>query len=486
MYSDFALIDTPLTVSEINTLIKKTFEERFFNLCVTGEISSFRPSGNGHWYFTLKDSQSQLAAVMFRSMQYKLEFRPKDGDLVTVTGNIDVYAPRGTYQIICQSMVKAGEGALLAEIEKRKARYESMGYFDLKDKKPIPRTPSRIGVVTASTGAAIQDILKATGERAPSVDITLYETLVQGSNASQMIANAIDMANADGTCDVLIVGRGGGSIEDLLPFSEEPVIEAIHRSRIPVISAVGHEIDWSISDYVADQRAITPTEGAVIATAGIFEIRKQLHQLKDELSSVMEKRILIARQSIPSTSELVQIMKTRSRIALPSQEDLKLTLMRRIDSCTMRLGFASDGIAEAVMATVKDRESRIANARKEALSALPGLYSARVQSLRFVTAAIRARSEESTLRLQHRIELLEKEAMSAIRDKLQRRETLLSSLSGSLEALNPQDVLSRGYAIVFNEEHRVIRSSNEVKAGDRLEIHLGKGIVKAHAEGDGK
>lgn len=486
MYSDFALIDTPLTVSEINTLIKKTFEERFFNLCVTGEISSFRPSGNGHWYFTLKDSQSQLSAVMFRSMQYKLEFRPKDGDLVTVTGNIDVYAPRGTYQIICQSMVKAGEGAILAEIEKRKARYESMGYFDLKDKKPIPRTPSRIGVVTASTGAAIQDILKATGERAPSVDITLYETLVQGKNASQLIANAIDMANEDATCDVLIVGRGGGSIEDLLPFSEEPVIEAIHRSRIPVISAVGHEIDWSISDYVADQRAITPTEGAVIATAGIFEIRKQLHQLKDELSAVMERRLLIARQSIPSVTELALLMKSRSQVTLPSPEDLRLTLLRRIDSYTMRLGFASDGAEEAVLATLKDRESRIRSLRSEALSSLPRLYSARVQSLRFATAAVKARSAESTLKLEHRIELLEKEAGSAIRDKLQRNETRLRAVSGSLEALNPEEVLSRGYAIVFDGQHKVVRDSSKVKAGDRLEIKLGKGIVKALAEGEGK
>ena len=266
--SDNTLLDKPLTISEINQLLKAFIRERFYNICLVGEISSFRPSANGHWYFTLKDEKSQISAVMFRSANAMCPFTPCDGDLVEVTGNLDVYEVRGTYQIIIQSMKHAGLGAILAQLQKKKEYYQSLGWFDPDGKPPLPLYPKNIGVITASTGAAIKDILDTTGRRAPSVDITIYPVLVQGESAPAMIAAAIRQANELSISDVLIVGRGGGSIEDLLPFSSDEVVKAVHESEIPVISAVGHEIDTSLCDYVATRRAITPTDAAVIATEG--------------------------------------------------------------------------------------------------------------------------------------------------------------------------------------------------------------------------
>lgn len=359
MNTDFALIDKPLTVSEINLLIKTTFEERFFNISVTGEISNFKASGSKHWYFTLQDRESQISAVMFRSMQYGLDFIPKDGDLVTVMGNIDVYAKRGTYQIICRTMKKAGEGALLAEIEKRKAYYEALGWFDPQLKKPIPEIPNTIGVVTASTGAALQDILNTTKNRAPSVNIIVYPVLVQGDMAAAEIAAAIEMANAVPIADVLIVGRGGGSVEDLMPFSEPDVIKAIHESEIPVISGVGHEVDWALSDYVADKRAITPTAAASVATEGIYKRREKLNQIRQLLLSAIREKLFKAEGKVISLSELNALMGKKCSLSLPSLSDLTRLLEHRMENAELRLSYAEDAAEREINLKVNGFERRI-------------------------------------------------------------------------------------------------------------------------------
>lgn len=269
-----------LSVSELTSLIKTTLEGSFYGLTVEGEISGFRPASTGHWYFSLKDSSAVIGCAMWRSSIPRVGFVPKDGMKVTVTGSISVFEPRGNYQIICTSMRVSGEGDILIMLEERKRKYAALGYFDESLKKPIPIRPGKAAVITSPTGAALQDILQITGRRNNGMDIIILPAVVQGAEAAQTIAARIKEANDFLLADVIIVGRGGGSIEDLLPFSEECVIEAIHQSKIPVISAVGHEIDWALSDYVADMRAPTPSAAAELVCESSMDQLEKLNKLR--------------------------------------------------------------------------------------------------------------------------------------------------------------------------------------------------------------
>ncbi len=461
---DFTLIDKPLSVSEINTLIKKTFEASFFNLTIQGEISTFKPSANGHWYFTLKDENSQISAVMFRSAQYNLDFQPKNGDLVMVTGSIDVYAPRGTYQIICQKMKRAGQGSLLEEIEKRKAYYHSLGYFDEDKKKDIPLHPKAIGVITARTGAAIKDILDTTKRRAPSVDIVLYPVLVQGESAAEQIALAIEMANEVPLCDVLIVGRGGGSIEDLLPFSEAAVIEAIHKSSLPIISAVGHEIDWALSDYVADKRAITPTDAAVIATEGIFQEREKLHLMGNTLKSLVETKLIKAERDLIAPDMLKSLIKAKTNVHIPTSEDIRRSLQHRHDIALMHITYAFEGAEDFLLTKEEKLRQRIKDAKQEAGAALKEKHAVKLSAFSMAELSINSRKEEV----------------------YKEKEQKLSLLTAEIEALNPRNILSRGYAIVRDDKGRIIKDAERLKDGERISITLHKGEVNAVIEGEDK
>ncbi|MBQ5877312.1 MAG: exodeoxyribonuclease VII large subunit, partial [Treponema sp.] len=239
------LNDKVLSVSELNSLLKDVLEGTFPSIKIEGEISNYRPNSSGHLYFTLKDTTSQISAVMFRSNVMSLSFVPKDGVKVQCTGRITVYPPRGNYQILITKMEVAGEGDVLKMLEDRKRRLAMEGLFESQRKRQLPAFPKTIGVVTSSTGAALRDILQITRRRNPCVSVIIFPALVQGDEAAPSIVKQINTANAYNMCDVLIVGRGGGSLEDLLPFSEEIVVRAIAASKIPVVSAVGHEIDWA-------------------------------------------------------------------------------------------------------------------------------------------------------------------------------------------------------------------------------------------------
>lgn len=256
------LFDVPLSVSELTALIKKTLEEGFYGLTVTGEISNFRPSSTGHWFFTLKDEGASISAVMFKGSTWRVDFSPKEGDRVVINGSLDVYAARGSYQIKVETMTLAGYGEILAELERRKRRFLDLGYFAEERKRPIPAFPQRLGVVTSPTGAALQDILTVLGRRAPGLDVLVLPAVVQGESAAESIAARIRQANSLLLCDVLIVSRGGGSVEDLLPFSDEAVVKEIAQSQIPIVSGIGHEVDFALADFAADLRAPTPSAAA--------------------------------------------------------------------------------------------------------------------------------------------------------------------------------------------------------------------------------
>lgn len=267
-------------VSEITSLIRRTLEDEYTGIQVRGELSNVRQSSTGHLYFSLKDSTALISCVMFAGRLSRLHFQPVDGRRVTLRGNVSVYAKRGTYQIICESMEKAGEGDILAALEERKKRLAAEGLFDTGRKKALPMLPRRLGVITSPTGAAVRDILRVTGRRNTGIDIVILPAPVQGEGAAEKIAAQIRRANTFTLADVLIVGRGGGSLEDLLPFSEEILVRAIAASEIPVVTAVGHETDVSIADLAADMRAPTPSAAAEIVTAA----REELSQRVDDLT----------------------------------------------------------------------------------------------------------------------------------------------------------------------------------------------------------
>ena len=300
--------DKIFTVSEINNLLKEILEGSFPQIVIEGEISNYRPNSSGHLYFTLKDATSQISAVMFKSNAYSLQFIPKDGVKVRCTGRLSVYSPRGNYQIILSKMEVAGEGDILKMLEERKKRFYLEGLFDESSKKELPFFPKKIGVVTSPTGAALRDILQITKRRNKCVSVIVFPAIVQGEDAASSIAQQIRNANIAKLCEVLIVGRGGGSLEDLLPFSDETVVRAIAQSEIPVISAVGHEIDWALCDYAADRRAPTPSAAAELAVPLLSEIIDSINRYKSDLyrnaMNKVEKTRLLIKSFDPENLEL--------------------------------------------------------------------------------------------------------------------------------------------------------------------------------------
>ena len=340
-------------------------EGTFPSIKIEGEISNYRPNSSGHLYFTLKDTTSQISAVMFRSNVMSLSFVPKDGVKVQCTGRITVYPPRGNYQILITKMEVAGEGDVLKMLEDRKRRLAMEGLFESQRKRQLPAFPKTIGVVTSSTGAALRDILQITRRRNPCVSVIIFPALVQGDEAAPSIVKQINTANAYNMCDVLIVGRGGGSLEDLLPFSEEIVVRAITASKIPVVSAVGHEIDWALSDYAADCRAPTPSAAAEIVVPQKIDILNNLQYLSNELYQEMTRRIdkmkSMVKQFNPDNMEL----KFRS---------IEQPLLSRLDN-------AKEAIIQNMMQKVKDTKMLIENCHAILESSSPQTILARGYSM---------------------------------------------------------------------------------------------------------
>jgi exodeoxyribonuclease VII large subunit len=325
----------PLTVSALTRQIKNQLEGQFPFVDVEGELSNVRPSSTGHLYFTLKDDDSALQAVMFRGRSGGLSFTPEDGQLVTASGGISVYAKRGSYQIIVERMKLSGVGSILATLEERKARLAAEGLFDESRKQRLPLLPKRVAVVTSPTGAALRDILQVLGRRHAGIDVTICPTPVQGDAAAAQIAKMIRIAGTHRLGDVIIVGRGGGSIEDLLPFSDEAVVRAVAECEVPVIAAVGHEIDWSLTDYAADHRAPTPSAAAEIVTSSRVELRLRVLDTGRTVVGTFADRLsrahLILRQFTPEE------------------------LHRSYDTLARPILLEFDRIREDILATMSDR-----------------------------------------------------------------------------------------------------------------------------------
>jgi exodeoxyribonuclease VII large subunit len=331
------VMDMPqkFTVSELTSLIRQNLENAFPMLVVEGELSNFRPSSTGHLYFSLKDPGAKIDAVMFKNRLSSLSFEPKDGMLLRARGRISVYPQRGSYQLVCEDIELAGTGDILAMLENRKRALAAEGLFDEERKKPIPLFPETVGVVSSPTGAAVQDILNILRRRASGVRVIIFPAPVQGGEAAAIIARRIEQANQWNLVDVLIVGRGGGSLEDLLPFSEEAVIRAVADSAIPVISAVGHEIDNALCDLAADLRAPTPSAAAELVSANRSEALENVIAYKTEIQDIFKARLDRARLLIRpfSVDDLERRFRVILQPALVRFDDAKEALIYSLREC---------------------------------------------------------------------------------------------------------------------------------------------------------
>jgi exodeoxyribonuclease VII large subunit len=359
-----------LTVSELTELIRQKLEGSFPRVVVEGELSNCKPSSTGHLYFTLKDAGAAISGIMFRNRLRSLGFEPRDGMLLRVRGSLSVYAQRGTYSIVCEEMEQAGAGDILAMLEERKRRLAAEGLFDEAGKKPIPKFPRTVGVVSSPTGAAVRDILNILERRASGIRVIILPAPVQGNEAAAIIARRIEQANQWRLADALIVGRGGGSLEDLLPFSEEAVVRAVAASEIPVISAVGHEIDWALCDFAADLRAPTPSAAAELVSANREETLERVRNISGVLYSAIQSRMerikLLARPF--SLEDLEYRFRAILQPRLVRFDDAKENLLRNfqilLDDLRRRLELARTGLEAASPLAVLERGFSVVTSEK--------------------------------------------------------------------------------------------------------------------------
>jgi exodeoxyribonuclease VII large subunit len=434
-----------LTVSALTKYIKTKLEtdKHLTMIYLKGEISNFKRHNRGHLYFRLKDNEASINAIMFASDVSRLTFEPKEGDDVLVTGRMSVYMPSGSYSIQVRSMEKSGIGDLYLKYEKLKKELEQKGYFQDEHKKPIPKFPKVIGVVTSNTGAVIEDIKNTVKRRYLLSEILLYPAQVQGKTSAQTIVQAIEKANRESIADVLIVGRGGGSIEDLWSFNEETTIEAIYRSKIPIITAIGHETDFTISDFVADLRAPTPTAAAELATPNTEDL---IQRIQDSLSQIdyRVKRVISTKET-----ELVYLDQRLDQLS-PSVhiERLKETFDR-----------LEGELERNYTSLLHDRKQRMTQLRSLVRPPLD-----RVERSKLDLKVVNQRADERI----HQIFSVKSHRFEVLKTRL--------------ESLNPLTLMDKGFAVIAKDEH-VLTSIRSVDVGDPISIRFKDGIASAEITG---
>ena len=414
-----------ITISDINKIIKYTIEgnEELRDVYIKGEISNFKPHSRGHLYFSLKDESSRINAVMFNYERAGLNFEPKDGDSVLVHGRISVYEATGSYQIYVDSMEIDGIGNLYILFEKLKKKLAEEGLFDPAHKKKIRRVPKKIGVITAPTGAAIRDIISTINKRFPMTEIYVFPTLVQGDAAAENIVRAIHQANEYDDIDTIILGRGGGSIEDLWAFNEEIVARAIYASRIPIISGVGHEIDFTISDFVADLRAPTPTGAAMLAVPDINEVQIYFKNALERSNNAILNLLNNCTQTV---------LKFKTNYLLNNPKALYEMKEQKLDNLF-------DRINNAILGKL-DKANHVLDKYKS----------------NYILNNPQVLLEGYKIKIEH--------------------------LKVKAELLNPQNILDKGYSIVYKED-KIVKDSSKLKENDEIKIVVNKGKITASVKG---
>ncbi|OBZ18936.1 exodeoxyribonuclease VII large subunit [Bacillus sp. FJAT-27264] len=443
------------SIKELNRYIRMKLDSDHLlsDVWIRGEISNFTHHGSGHMYFTLKDESSRIKAIMFASHNQRLPFVPKEGSRVIARGNVTVYERDGQYQFYATHMQPDGIGSLYLAYEQLKAKLEQEGLFAAERKSPLPRLPRCIGVVTSPTGAAVRDIMITLQRRYPQAAVVLYPVTVQGKGAAPSIVKAIKTLNAMGEADVLIVGRGGGSLEELWAFNEEIVARAIAASDIPVISAVGHETDFTIADFAADLRAATPTAAAELAVPHAAELATQLRQQQRRLRQGLQRRAQRGRERLASLQRSPVLVNPRRYLLQHTQQ---------LDMLRQRLSSAAD----ARLGRAREREAVLRHSLQ------------------------RFHPRDGVIAARQRAEGLRRELIGAIGARLRDKRSSFVAEMRHLDALSPLKVMSRGYSLVYDEgQQHLIKSLNDVALGDLVVVKLNDGELNCQVWGmkeDGK
>lgn len=438
------LKDTPssrtlYSVSELNRAAAAVLEQNFSWIWVEGEISNLSQPSSGHIYFSLKDSQAQVRCAMFKSRNLAMNFQPENGQHVQIRGKVSLYQPRGDYQMIVDRMEEAGDGALQRKFEALKAKLAAEGLFDEDIKQDIPELPECIGVITSNTGAAIHDVLSVIKRRFPSIPVKLYSVPVQGEAAAPAICRALELVEEQAECDVVLLVRGGGSLEDLWAFNEESVARAIYDCPIPVVSGIGHEVDVTIADFVADIRAATPTAAAETVTPDQASWLQSLDWYHLHLQQLISRKIQRHHETLDWLGK---------RLAQQHPVAVVQRLSQRLDDVEQRLNYAW-------RYSLQQQQNRYQQLRARLLTVSPARQVARYQ---------------------HQVQILAQKLRHHIQHSLQRQRSRLQNNARTLNAISPLQTLERGYSITCNTSGKAITHSSEVSVGEELQtlLHQGK------------
>lgn len=427
---------------ELMSALRTSMEREYADVWIEGEISNFRPADSGHLYFTLKDDQAQLRVVMFRTQARLLRFRPENGLHVLVRGRITVYESRGELQLSAEYLEPKGAGALQIAFEQLKRKLQAEGLFDSARKKPLPALPRRIGVITSPRGAAVQDIINILKRRHAGVSLLVYPAQVQGESAATEAIAGIKYFNRAKNVDVIMLARGGGSLEDLAPFNDEALARSIAASELPVISAIGHETDFTIADFVADLRAPTPSAAAELVTQSKREIEESVAGLGQRLGRAARYQIMMAQRALTELAQHGAIARIRDVITRRQQ---------RVDELRYRLARSHEAMAQE-----RGRRLEVADARLRQLD------------LRRVLGALR-----------REIEAASAAAAATARSLVLKRRGVWQRADARLNELSPTKVLQRGYALVFDAAGNLVKDSEQVRAGDEITARLARGVIGA-------
>lgn len=433
------------TVSRLNREARTLLERGFGTVWLEAELSNFSRPGSGHWYFSLKDSGAQIRCAMFRQRNLLVGLTPKDGQQVLVRGRISLYEPRGDYQLIVEHLEDAGQGALKREFERLKIRLAAEGLFDQGRKRTLPRLPRRIGVITSPSGAAIRDVLQVLARRFPAIPVLIYPVPVQGAQAAAGIIAALQLAADRAECDLIMLVRGGGSLEDLWAFNDEALARQIVASPIPVLTGIGHEVDFTIADFAADVRAPTPSAAAELAVPDAAEFERFFAQRMSRLSQVMTRHLKDLRRQLEFLQRRAALVSPAARLSQRIQQldDLELRLMR------------------ALRQRLSDVNARLLDLQGRLWRASPGQ---RLQVVRARHAMLSTRME------------------AAMRARLQAAQARFQPLVRTLHAVSPLATLDRGYAIVTTESGKVLQDAGVVRRGQIIHARLARGRVRARIE----
>jgi exodeoxyribonuclease VII large subunit len=480
------------TVSRLNREVRVLIERGLGVIWVEGELSNLSVPSSGHWYFSMKDRDAQLRCAMFRQRNMTVGFIPKAGQHILARGRISLYEPRGEYQFIAEHLEEAGVGALKREFERLKAKLAAEGLFALERKRSLPRFPRRIGVITSPTGAALRDILNILARRFPPAAVLIYPTPVQGDAAIPSIVAAIEMASARAECDVIIVARGGGSLEDLWAFNDERVARAIRASAVPIVSGVGHEIDFTIADFVADARAPTPSGAAELVAPDRVACLEALARTMERLSACMRRelrsvtsrfqgarlRLKLAHPGIRLTQQAQRLDELEQRLAALMQRGLR-SVSSRFDGVSLRLKLAHPGLRLA------QQKQRLDDLEQRLTGAIRGtLHSDRTRISEMYTRLVHQSPEHSIREYRMRHAALSGRLGHAINQRVSRAEHRLNLAIRTLNTVSPLATLGRGFALVKRvADGTLVTNADSVAVGDEIEARLAHGTLKARVTG---